>query len=82
MPKVGLIFKCQTRGARDLDASGQYSTDLRLIFVFLFCSLAQSIAGHMCACVFIKLHITAQSGPVTLVIICHSHRVCVCVSIY
>ena len=35
----------------------------------------------MCACVFIKLHITAQSGPVTLVIICHSHRVCVCVFI-
>ena len=24
-------------------------------------------------CVFIKLHITAQSGPVILVIICHTH---------
>ena len=24
-------------------------------------------------CVFIKLHITTQSGPVILVIICHSH---------
>ena len=24
-------------------------------------------------CVFIKLHITAQSGPVILVILCHSH---------
>ena len=24
-------------------------------------------------CVFIKMHITAQSGPVTLVILCHSH---------
>ena len=32
----------------------------------------------MCVCVFIKLHITAQSGPVILVILCHSH-VCVCV---
>ena len=27
----------------------------------------------MCVCVFIKLHITAQSGPVILVILCHSH---------
>ena len=24
-------------------------------------------------CVFIKMLITAQSGPVTLVILCHSH---------
>ena len=38
--------------------------------------------------VFIKLHITAQSGPVILVILCHSHRssqgginVCACVFI-
>ena len=29
-------------------------------------------------CVFIKLHITAQSGFVILVIICHS-GVCVCI---
>ena len=27
----------------------------------------------MCVCVFIKLHITAQSGLVILVILCHSH---------
>ena len=27
----------------------------------------------LCVCVFIKLHITTQSGPVILVIICHSH---------
>ena len=35
----------------------------------------------MCVCVFIKLHITAQSGPVILVILCHSHlpSVWVCV---
>ena len=26
----------------------------------------------VCVCVFIKLHITAQSGPVILVILCHS----------
>ena len=28
----------------------------------------------VCVCVFIKLHITAQSGLVILVILCHSHR--------
>ena len=41
-------------------------------------------------CVFIKLHITAQSDPVIPVILCHSHQtsqgaindVCVCVCIY
>ena len=34
-------------------------------------------------CVFNKLHITAQSGPVTLVIPCNSHwsSVCVCVCV-
>ena len=35
----------------------------------------------MCVCVFIKLHITAQSGPVILVILCHSF-VCVCVCVF
>ena len=29
--------------------------------------------GFLCVCGFIKLHITAQSGPVILVILCHSH---------
>ena len=27
----------------------------------------------MCVCVFTKMHITAQSGPVNLVFLCHSH---------
>ena len=27
----------------------------------------------VCVCVFTKLHITAQPGPVILVILCHSH---------
>ena len=27
----------------------------------------------VCVCVFIKLHITTHSGPVILVILCHSH---------
>ena len=43
--KVGLIFNFQTRG---LETYGQYSTDLRLIFVYCFRSLAQPIiAGHI-----------------------------------
>ena len=33
----------------------------------------------MCVCVFIKLHITAQSGLVILVILCHLLRKLVCV---
>ena len=28
---------------------------------------------YVCMYVFIKLHITTQSGPVILVILCHSH---------
>ena len=36
----------------------------------------------MCVCVFIKLHITTQSGPVILVILCHCVCVCVCVCVF
>ena len=28
---------------------------------------------YVCVCVFIKLHITSQFGPVVLFILCHSH---------
>ena len=31
------------------------------------------VCARVCVYVFIKLHITAQSGPVILVILCHSH---------
>ena len=34
----------------------------------------------MYVCIFIKLHITAQSGPVIRVILCHSHCMYVCVA--
>ena len=30
------------------------------------------VCVYMCVCVFIKLHMTAQSGLVILVILCHS----------
>ena len=35
----------------------------------------KELKEKVCVCVyiFIKLHITAQSGPVILVILCHSH---------
>ena len=57
----------------------------------MWCSVTMKLY-IMCVCVFIKLHITAQSGPVILVIICHSHwssqggindtcYVCVCVCV-
>ena len=39
------------------------SSTVQSIFLFLF----------LCVCFFLKLHITAQSGPVFLVIVCHSH---------
>ena len=35
--------------------------------------LNEYVRACVCVCVFIKLHITAQSGPVILVILCHSH---------
>ena len=35
--------------------------------------VCQESAVCVCVCVFIKLHITAQSGPVILAILCHSH---------
>ena len=31
------------------------------------------VCVYVCVCVFIKLHINAQSVPIILVILCHSH---------
>ena len=31
------------------------------------------VAQCVWVCIFIKLHVTAQSGPVIVVILCHSH---------
>ena len=36
------------------------------------------VCMYVCMYVFIKLHITTQSGPVILVILCHSHWMYVC----
>ena len=42
------------------------------LFSLLFVCLSLSLCVYMCACVFIKLHITAQSGPVILVMLYQS----------
>ena len=58
------------------------------LYVVSFCLF--SVCVCVCVCVFNKLHITAQSGPVILVILCHSNYlpegindtcVCVCVCV-
>ena len=43
-----------------------------LVVNLLMCSFVV-YSMCVCVCVFIKLHITTQSGPVILVILCHSH---------
>ena len=43
-----------------------FEKDMSMLF-------AEDLGVYVCVCVFIKLHITAQSGPVILVILCHSH---------
>ena len=35
--------------------------------------MMMTVCIYVCMYVFIKLHITTQSGPVILVILCHSH---------
>ena len=40
------------------------------------CYIPAAAVACMCVCIFIKLHITAQSGPVILVILRHSHCPC------
>ena len=42
--------------------NGMYCTTTTSMYVYMY---------HVC--MYVKLHITAQSGPVILVILCHSH---------
>ena len=46
---------------------------LMCVCLSLFVYFLNCVYVCMCVCVLIKLHITAQSGPVILVILCHSH---------
>ena len=43
------------------------------VCVCVFVCVCVSVCVCVCVCVFFELHITAQSGPVILVILCHSH---------
>ena len=63
-------------------------TSLRAV-IFVVCSVPKEstidtnkLVPRMYVCIFIKLHITAQSGSVILVILCHSHRSCMYVCMY
>ena len=51
----------------------QYITADFFVFVSASVVLFPVRCTSVCVCVFIKLHMTAQSGPVILVTICHSH---------
>ena len=42
-----------------------------VFFVVVVC-MCVCVGVVVCVCVFIKLHIIARSGPVILVILCHS----------
>ena len=50
------------------------NSKVELVFILkILYHCPQSLCVCVCLCVFIKLHITTQSGPVILVILCHSH---------
>ena len=51
----------------------QYITADVFFFVSASVVLFPVRCTSVCVCVFIKLYMAAQSGPVILVIICHSH---------
>ena len=65
------IFPVQLTTNLDENNSAQTSTDCCTVV----CKQTVQLQYVLCvyACVFIKLHITTQSGPVILVILCHSH---------
>ena len=72
--RAGLFhFVLQASASHELDGLGErcaessYSQRRRSLYA------RQRIEQSVCVCVFIELHITAQSGPVILVILCHSH---------
>ena len=59
---------------------GEYAMALYCLSVLSICTVVYACkvfpfksSTAVCVCVFIKLHITAQSGPVIVVILCHSH---------
>ena len=75
-----------SRLERPCDVSGPLAYLVRTCSCFLFISRVFCVSNDLslvlkttlaelgvCLCVFVKLHIIAQSSPVILVILCHSH---------
>ena len=63
------------RGRRNFFPEGALSRDTTVrMFISLFCALFVDVyIFTQIQCVFIELHIAAQSEPVILVVLCHSH---------
>ena len=61
---------CLLPGTRK-KANARFFTPYHCLIEALLCVCVCSCI--VCVYIFSKLHITAQSGPVILVIICHSH---------
>ena len=62
---VILIILCHSRW---------FSQGVCMLYVCMYvCMYLLNLHMYVCMYVFIKLHITTQSGPVILVILCHSH---------
>ena len=49
-----------------------YASTYLSIYLLIY-GICMYVCIHVRKYVFIKLHITTQSGPVILVILCHSH---------
>ena len=91
------VHKSDFQNKWDDNATTQHMKSLSFLYHASIC--LQKLDNRMescafsvttCVCIFIELHITAQSLPVILVILCHSHRssqagikcVCVCLCVY
>ena len=62
VPVTGVLPFCRSSWTNSCAPLFSHNSLIGIIYCYI-----------LCVCVFIKLHITAQSGLVILVIICHSH---------
>ena len=72
--KTGIVVYLRVKKSLNASKSSEHRPQTgggmskRLLHYFRVCVCLL----HVCVCVIIKLHITAQSGPTILVIQCHS----------
>ena len=79
MNTTGVKYFFNSFPKRFQESTTYVNTHRPVIENYSLTTYAPQILFHsVCVCVFIKLHITTQSGPVILVILCHSVCVCVC----